>query len=59
MALAMRALRFALVSRRAFCACPEEATIVVAINTAAKNCMLTLKPDGNRDIYENSCALLL
>jgi hypothetical protein len=32
------------------CARPEETASMVAINTAAKACMLTLKPDGDRNI---------
>src|SRR5260370_5252674 len=55
----MRALRLALVSRRPLraWACPEEAANIVTINTAANAWVHTLKPDGDRNIYEDSCAL--
>src|SRR5580700_4766797 len=58
MVFAMRARRLALVSWRGFCACPEKAAKRVVINTAAKTWKHTLKPDGDRNIYEDSCTCL-
>src|ERR1017187_42325 len=60
----MRALRFALVSwpgLRVVCACAVELANAASVNikTATKDCVLTLKPDSDRNINEGSCAYLL